>query len=302
MGGGGPSRTREARENDDNALQFVPQQQQRHPSTHLVPQFQPPPPPTKVLVMNNDCTLHKPTLKIIQNRENKKEYSLTFTFDAICEVVISIFFNSKDKSDAMNDITSEIVPVDEKIQPKHLKFFPGRNIKYDEKLFKMDLSLYSSEQLKSTENSSYPLILRMEKNDPNKAESKIFYYYGIFVLEEQTYQLKIVREKMEWNGESYEVNEIYGISSSDFGGKSEAARMDDSDKECIVCLSDKRDTIILPCRHMCLCVGCAQSIQGQTSRKCPICRDNIESFLRLSKQAPAPTGPSPAQQAHLPNT
>jgi len=94
------------------------------------------------------------------------------------------------------------------------------------------------------------------------------------------------------NGESYEVNEIYGINSSEFG-KQEAARIDDSDKECIVCLSDKRDTIILPCRHMCLCVNCAVSLQNQTSRKCPICSDNIESFLRLSKQAPAPTNATP---------
>ena len=77
--------------------------------------------------------------------------------------------------------------------------------------------------------------------------------------------------------------------------------MDDGDKECIICLSDKRDTIILPCKHMCLCVTCAMAIQNQTARKCPVCRDSninnwnfleeyfidIESFIKLTMHAQA---------------
>jgi len=42
-------------------------------------------------------------------------------------------------------------------------------------------------------------------------------------------------------------------------------------RECVVCLSQRRDTLFLPCRHMCLCLPCAESL-CQQSDKCPICR------------------------------
>ena len=61
-------------------------------------------------------------------------------------------------------------------------------------------------------------------------------------------------------------------------------RVDDNEKECIICLSDKRDTIILPCRHMCLCVNCAIAIQNQTSRTCPVCRDSNNKNFKIFKR------------------
>lgn len=42
-------------------------------------------------------------------------------------------------------------------------------------------------------------------------------------------------------------------------------------RECVVCLSQRRDTLFLPCRHMCLCLPCAESLCLH-SDKCPICR------------------------------
>lgn len=45
----------------------------------------------------------------------------------------------------------------------------------------------------------------------------------------------------------------------------------DNSSECVVCLSDLRDTLILPCRHLCLCNSCADTLRYQASN-CPICR------------------------------
>ncbi len=53
-----------------------------------------------------------------------------------------------------------------------------------------------------------------------------------------------------------------------------------SNRECIVCMSEVKDTIVLPCRHMCLCLECANVIRGKTDR-CPLCRQGTtnESLL-----------------------
>lgn len=41
--------------------------------------------------------------------------------------------------------------------------------------------------------------------------------------------------------------------------------------ECVICLSEPRDTTVLPCRHMCMCGDCAQQL-SVTTKKCPVCR------------------------------
>jgi hypothetical protein len=52
-----------------------------------------------------------------------------------------------------------------------------------------------------------------------------------------------------------------------------------STRECVICMADDRDTLVLPCRHMCLCKSCAEVLRGQ-SNKCPICRQG--STMRFS--------------------
>ncbi|KAJ3321293.1 hypothetical protein HDU76_014128 [Blyttiomyces sp. JEL0837] len=65
-------------------------------------------------------------------------------------------------------------------------------------------------------------------------------------------------------------------------------------RECVVCMSEPKDTAVLPCRHLCLCRGCAEVLrfQGRNNRgnhganqtgppKCPICRQVFTSLLQL---------------------
>lgn len=60
------------------------------------------------------------------------------------------------------------------------------------------------------------------------------------------FQIKVVRQILWIDGVRYELRELYGI------GSSEAAGFDDSDpgKECVICMTEPKDTAVLPCRHM----------------------------------------------------
>lgn len=76
-------------------------------------------------------------------------------------------------------------------------------------------------------------------------------------------------------GQPLELLEIFGSETTADG----AARQD-----CIVCQSEPRDTVALPCRHMCLCSKCADYMRTRTqytSYKCPICREKIGRMMRL---------------------
>jgi hypothetical protein len=47
-------------------------------------------------------------------------------------------------------------------------------------------------------------------------------------------------------------------------------------EECLVCLTEERQLACLPCGHLCTCVSC-----GYALRTCPICREKIQSFVRI---------------------
>lgn len=49
----------------------------------------------------------------------------------------------------------------------------------------------------------------------------------------------------------------------------------DSVTKCVACLTEDKDTILNPCRHLCMCAACA----GRVNR-CPICRTSVASRQR----------------------
>lgn len=55
---------------------------------------------------------------------------------------------------------------------------------------------------------------------------------------------------------------------------------EDNGSECVICMSDIRDTLILPCRHLCLCNSCADSLRYQANN-CPICRSPFRALLQI---------------------
>ncbi|EFO18851.1 hypothetical protein LOAG_09645, partial [Loa loa] len=76
------------------------------------------------------------------------------------------------------------------------------------------------------------------------------------------------------DGVVYLLQEIYGIENKehDLG--------DENGSECIICMSDIRDTVILPCRHLCICNGCAETLRYKLNN-CPICRSPFRALLQL---------------------
>jgi hypothetical protein len=48
----------------------------------------------------------------------------------------------------------------------------------------------------------------------------------------------------------------------------------------VICMSEPRDTLILPYRHLCLCQLCADSLRYQANN-CPICRAPFRALLQI---------------------
>jgi hypothetical protein len=103
-----------------------------------------------------------------------------------------------------------------------------------------------------------------------------------------------IKEVLQAHGSAYELQHVYGAEvvsdsqhNSPVGRSADAAgHGGDSGEEgqmCVVCLSEPKDTTVLPCRHMCMCKDCAEIIKRQNPQQCPICRTPIEQLLVCRK-------------------
>lgn len=63
------------------------------------------------------------------------------------------------------------------------------------------------------------------------------------------FQVKVLKQILWIDGERYELQEIFGLVNS---AEPEVASENDPDtgKECVICLSEPKNTTVLPCRHM----------------------------------------------------
>ncbi|TSZ68968.1 putative E3 ubiquitin-protein ligase MGRN1 [Bagarius yarrelli] len=87
-----------------------------------------------------------------------------------------------------------------------------------------------------------------------------------------SFSVKPLKQKQIVDRVSYLLQEIYGIENKhNQETKPSDDENSDNSNECVVCLSDLRDTLILPCRHLCLCNSCADTLRYQANN-CPICR------------------------------
>ena len=68
-------------------------------------------------------------------------------------------------------------------------------------------------------------------------------------------------------------------------------------QECIVCLENKKQVVMWPCRHLCVCADCAVRL-----RKCPVCRAKVKRRLCLELTSLAAAPGDGSASAHLSRT
>lgn len=50
--------------------------------------------------------------------------------------------------------------------------------------------------------------------------------------------------------------------------------------ECVVCMDSTRDSLLVPCHHLCVCMTCANTLERDHG-SCPICRQNITGVIQV---------------------
>ena len=135
----------------------------------------------------------------------------------------------------------------------------------------LNLSTINKDDLKyDVLSKKYALIIKANisrKDNFEEKDSMCQISYFNLDFKEGEIVPHLLQQKIFLNGQSYIVQEIYGVESSQGG-------------ECVVCMSEPRNVVVLPCRHMCLCSLCADIYRIKTN-KCPICRGPSRSFIKV---------------------
>ncbi|KAJ1517604.1 hypothetical protein HMI55_006559 [Coelomomyces lativittatus] len=209
--------------------------------------------------------------------ESSKSYILKFEFDSLAPCTIQIFWLAKESEGSKN--IKQLSP--NPFPPPHEFTFPtgldqhfelpiSHAICFDQlqSYYQTQVPVQKStlpEELPPTSKPStytgtpsvdpslttthlashgyYPLILNIQAHPmthddlPTLSEQRSY-----FILE--GHEVKMVKQTVWVQDQPYLLQDIFGLTDSD---------PNHTQPECIVCMAEMKDTIVLPCRHLCLC-------------------------------------------------
>lgn len=103
---------------------------------------------------------------------------------------------------------------------------------------------------------------------------------------------KMVMQLLEVGGKVYQVEHLFGGEQATTGtvveegatGPGSPSGVVDGEEEnlCVICLTNEKNTAVIPCRHLCLCKECAEELR-QKSPKCPVCRGPIHQLVAMKQ-------------------
>ncbi|KAL2345050.1 hypothetical protein Fmac_006335 [Flemingia macrophylla] len=233
----------------------------------------------KAVTIKNDVNIRKDSLLLEPDHDNPGHFLLSFSFDATLSGSITVYFFAKEGEGCTLTPTKENL-----LAPLTVNFREGLGQKFRQPAGTgIDFSVFEeSELLKVGDMGVYPLAVKADASPCNQDEAPLSgnsnsqTTQAVFEKDKGEFRVKVVKQILWVNGMRYELQEIYGIGNSTQNGLNE----NDQGKECVVCLSEPRDTIVHPCRHMCMCSNCAKVLRFQTNR-CPICRQPVERLLEI---------------------
>uniref|UniRef100_A0A0A9WSF3 RING-type E3 ubiquitin transferase n=2 Tax=Lygus hesperus TaxID=30085 RepID=A0A0A9WSF3_LYGHE len=209
------------------------------------------------------------------------QYNIEFIFDCDARTSITIYYFATEEIISNGLVYS---PRDASTTSETFHYQKGANQLFSQPSHVFDPSKFSDEELAyNPEKEVVPLAIHCVAQDGTDDSKQS--HTCISVIEKHsdgTYVLKALKQKLFVDGLCYLLQEIYGIENKNIENQkaNSDVETEDNGSECVICMCEVRDTLILPCRHLCLCNSCADSLRYQANN-CPICRAPFRALLQI---------------------
>ncbi|KAF3853806.1 hypothetical protein F7725_014494 [Dissostichus mawsoni] len=256
-----------------------------------------PPPQEPVKTLRSLINIRKDTLRLVRCSEdlklpgdeaegkNRACYNVEFTFDADTQVAITIYYQAMEE---FHNGVPVYLPQDSSLQSETVHFKRGVCQQFCLPSHTVNLSEWADEELLfDVDKEVFPMVVQavVDEGDEHLGHSHIL----LATFEKHmdgSYCVKPLKQKQVVDGVSYLLQEIYGIENKYNSQESKVADDEISD-------NSAEYTLILPCRHLCLCNACADTLRYQANC-CPICRLPFRALLqiRAMRKKLSPLSPS----------
>ena len=252
------------------------QQQQQQQPVLQAPEVQ----VTKTI--ENKAALQKKNIQIAKSKSGEG-YKIQISLDATTGGRAKLYTSVKETLTAGKPIKFRPDSGERTNKPQMTPFEKGTDVAVRFRVAKMRNSEYNEK------TKVYPMVIALwhegegEREDNEQAQITYF--------DVKNGEAIPIKQTLFTNNELYKLDDIYGMEEEEAltGVAVDGVADDDEANVCVICITDEKDTTIMPCRHMCLCSACANDLRKNTN-KCPICRTEIESLLQFKKSdAPSPT-------------
>jgi len=242
--------------------------------------------------IRNLANLVKSSLQL--KHQSGQKYTISFNADTLAPTTVKIWVAAMEKPDPSNN-GAMFVPQNSNVSKNAscgtispsigATFESPRSMAFD---FEPCQSFWKYNE---SQASCYPLVIVLsyelplpERSNPEaekeaaKPRTQHQYTYAELSMgSEGLLTVKPLKQRLQTvDGSLFEIEEIYGMEQHVEG---QVVDMGDLEGDtCVVCMASERDTIVMPCRHLCLCGECADLLRRQTN-KCPICRTVIDRLV-----------------------
>uniref|UniRef100_A0AAQ5ZB67 E3 ubiquitin-protein ligase n=1 Tax=Amphiprion ocellaris TaxID=80972 RepID=A0AAQ5ZB67_AMPOC len=262
-----------------------------------------PAPHEPVKTLRSLVNIRKDSLRLVRYKDDsdtpveeggkpKVQYGVEFTFDADARVAITLYCQAFEEFSNGMAVYS---PRDPSMASETVHYKRGVSQQFSMPSFKIDFSEWKEEDLNfDLDRGVFPMVIQAVVDEGDDCLGHAHVLLAAFERHvDGSFSVKPLKQKQIVDRVSYLLQEIYGIENkNNQETKPSDDENSDNSNECVVCLSDLRDTLILPCRHLCLCNSCADTLRYQANN-CPICRLPFRALLQIRAVRKKPGALSP---------
>ncbi|XP_077414489.1 E3 ubiquitin-protein ligase MGRN1b isoform X1 [Vanacampus margaritifer] len=262
-----------------------------------------PAPHEPVKTLRSLVNIRKDSLRLVRYKDDsdtpveeggkpKVQYGVEFTFDTDARVAITLYCQAFEEFSNGMAVYS---PKDPSMASETVHYKRGVNQQFSMPSFKIDFSEWKEEDLNfDLDRGVFPMVIQAVVDEGDDCFGHAHVLLAAFERHvDGSFSVKPLKQKQIVDRVSYLLQEIYGIENkNNQETKPSDDENSDNSNECVVCLSDLRDTLILPCRHLCLCNSCADTLRYQANN-CPICRLPFRALLQIRAVRKKPGALSP---------
>ncbi|CAD5215687.1 unnamed protein product [Bursaphelenchus xylophilus] len=222
--------------------------------------------------LNALVNIRKDSIKIVRN-EREGLYNLEFIFDTDVNCYIQVHYCARELIE--NNLFKFDVRLPDMKPSEKFYFSIGANQVFNR--LTLEECQFDPQKINYNGGFWYPVVIEIRTAD-EECGFKEQVQITMCIFEKSSnagcpYALKPLKQKLITDGVIFVMQEVFGIEN----------RETDRDRafECVVCRDNPSDTLLLPCRHLCICNQCDSDFLSNV-KECPICRTPVKALLTLN--------------------